>query len=161
MYSPLDKFLDIVVFNERISVYWTLIARISCLGSTISSQTKNLLQVLHTLKYILLKVLLMEKKIDHYGKKSEFWDLQLVQKSLVSFAFQFVLAAIFCQITQKNYDNIRIRLKNSHSLISTKDANGYSQVKSFGHLLKIAHMVVRWIWTLHCTCPLWIKWKKI
>ena len=82
-------------------------------------------------------------------KKIEFWDIHLVQKSSVSSAFQFVLAAIFCQITQKkNYNNIRIRLKNSHNLISTKDVNGYSQVKSFGHLLKIMHMT-RWLFTAH------------
>ena len=52
-----------------------------------------------------------------------------------------MFTVIVCQITQhaqKNYNNIRIHLKNSHNLISTKDENGFSQVKSFGHLLKIA-----------------------
>ena len=48
----------------------------------------------------------MQKKLTITKKKKK-WSLRSTpgQKSLVSSAFQFVLAAIFFQITQKNYIN--------------------------------------------------------
>ena len=94
-------------------------------------------------------------------KKSEFWGIHLVLKLLVSSAFQFLLAAIFCQITQKKYNNIRIRLKIVTISSPQRMQMDTVKWKFFGHLLKIAHMDGGWIWTLYCTCALWMKLKKI
>ena len=93
----------LTVLYVGFTVYWTTITHILCLSPTVKSQNENLIQVLHTLIEYILKFYQSKKKkkkIDRSEKKSEFWDLHLVQK-LVSSAFKFVLEATFCQITRK------------------------------------------------------------
>ena len=92
-----------------------------------SSQTKNLLEVLHrpTLKYILKFYWCKKKKWPFsYEKKVNIEISTWSRNHLFLLLFNLCWQPYFVKSLRK----IIVRLQSSHNLISTKDANGCSQV---------------------------------